>query len=133
MGDTESRERKLEMATLLLQALEPGMAVPLLNDLTEDQQDVEQLRLLAVALFASDQRDEGAAVSRRVLRLQPDCIASMHNLALWAFSSARYKLAWGWVKKGLAVDPHDEELRRLRSRLIWKSIRSFLKRIITRG
>jgi tetratricopeptide (TPR) repeat protein len=133
MGDAESRESKLEMATLLLQAMEPAMAVPLLSDLTEDHEDVEQLRLLAVALFASNQREEGAAVSRRVLRLQPDCIASMHNLALWAFSSNHYKLAWGWVRKGLAVAPHDEELRRLRSRLIWESIRSFLKRIITRS
>jgi hypothetical protein len=133
MGDAESRESKLEMATLLLQAMEPAMAVPLLSDLTEDHEDVVQLRLLAVALFASNQREEGAAVSRRVLRLQPDCIASMHNLALWAFSSNHYKLAWGWVRKGLAVAPHDEELRRLRSRLIWESIRSFLKRIITRS
>jgi tetratricopeptide (TPR) repeat protein len=130
MGDSESRESKLEMATLLLQAGEPAMAVPLLDELAKDRSDTEQLRLLAVALFASDQRDEGAAVSRRVLRLQPDCIASMHNLALAAFSSNRYKSAWGWVQKGLKVDANDEELRRLRSRLIWKSIRSFFVRLI---
>ncbi len=130
MGDSESRESKLEMATLLLQAGEPAMAVPLLDELAKDRSDTEQLRLLAVALFASDQRDEGAAVSRRVLRLQPDCIASMHNLALAAFSSNRYKSAWGWVQKGLKVDANDEELRRLRSRLIWKSIRSFFERLI---
>ncbi len=130
MDEGESRESKLEMATLLLQAHEPAMAVPLLNELAKDRNDTVQLRLLAVALFASDQRDEGAAISRRVLRLQPDCIASMHNLALAAFSSNRYKLAWGWVQKGLKIDPRDEELRRLRSRLIWKSIRSFYGKLI---
>jgi hypothetical protein len=54
----------------------------------------------------------------------------MHNLALAAFSSNRYKSAWGWVQKGLKVDANDEELRRLRSRLIWKSIRSFFVRLI---
>ena len=130
MGENESHQSKLEMATMLLQAGEPEMAVPLLSDLTKGRNDAEQLRLLAVSLFASDQSDEGAAVNRRVLRLQPDCIASMHNLALAAFLSNRYKLAWGWVQKGLKVDANDEELRRLRSRLIWKSIRSFFGRLI---
>ena len=133
MGEDESLESKLELATLLLQAGEPSMAAGILQALTNDRNDAEQLRLLAVALFASDQRDEGAATSRRVLRLQPDCIASMHNLALWAFSSEHYRLSWGWVRKGLAIDPQDEELRRLRSRLIWKSIRSFFTRKLTRS
>ncbi|MDP7008780.1 MAG: tetratricopeptide repeat protein [Phycisphaerales bacterium] len=132
MREDEPLEKKLEMATLLLQAGEPAMAVPLLSELTKKQSDPKQLRLLAVALFASDQRDEGAAVSRKVLRIQPDCIASIHNLALWAFASQQYRLSWGWVRKGLEIDPHDEELRRLRSRLIWKSIKSFLKRVLIR-
>jgi len=129
MDDSESREGKLEMATLLLQAQEPAMAVPLLDDLTNNRSDVNQLRLLAVALFASDQLDEGAAVSRRILRLQPNCVVSMHNLALAAFSCNRRALAWGWMRKGLAVDPHDEELRRLRSKLIWKSLSIFLRKL----
>lgn len=132
MDDSESRESKLELATLLLQVQEPAMAVPLLDDLTNDRSDVEQLRLLAVALFANDQLDEGTAVSRRILRLQPNCIASMHNLALAAFSYNRRALAWGWVRKGLAVDPHDEGLRRLRSRLIWKSLSMFLQKLFLR-
>ena len=133
MGEDETCESKIEVATLLLQAGEPAMAAVILQELTKDRNDVEQLRLLAVSLFASDQRDEGAAVSRRVLRLQPSCIASIHNLALSAFSSDHYRLSWGWVRKGLAIAPLDEELRRLRSRLIWKSIRSFMKRIFIRG
>jgi tetratricopeptide (TPR) repeat protein len=132
MDDSDSRESKLEMAMLLLQAQEPAMAVPLLNELTKDRNDPDQLRLLAVALFASGQHDDGAAISRRVLRLQPKCIASIHNLALAAFSACRYKLAWGWVRKGLAIDHQDEELRRLRSRLIWKSVSSFLRRLFRR-
>ena len=34
----------------------------------------------------------------------------------------QYRAAWGWVQRGLASDPQDESLRRLRSKLVWSAI-----------
>ena len=58
------------------------------------------------------------AASRRVLRLDRKCVVSMYNLALAALEQGRLELAAGWIDRGLDVDRHDDELRRLRIR-VW--------------
>ena len=83
-------------------------------------------------MFASDNMDEGAAISRKVLRYDPDCVSSIHNLALSAMKNDRYRSAWGWVRRGLSVDPLDNDLRRLRTRLIWDWMRQFARKLFTK-
>ena len=135
MDSSHSREEKLHVAELLLGVGEPVMAVALLEELRSsfeenDSLQLKCLRILAVSLFASEKIDEGAAVSRKVLRIDSTCISSMHNLALAAVKNNRYRSAWGWVKRGLRQDPLDNDLRRLRSRLIWEGIGKYIKKYL---
>ncbi|MBC8201549.1 MAG: tetratricopeptide repeat protein [Planctomycetes bacterium] len=135
MGDTISNEEKLHVAELMLASGEPRAASLLLENVHQsfeksDPLKLQTLRVLAVTLFASERTDEGAAVSRKVLRIDPTCISSMHNLALAAVINNRYASAWGWVTRGLRYDPLDNDLRRLRSRLIWEGIGKFCKKLL---
>ncbi len=130
-------EEKLYISELLLSAGEPVLCATQLELLRTTLDDANPLkitclRLLAVAFFASGRIDDGASVSRKVLRLDATCIASMHNLALASVKNNRYRSAWGWVKRGLLQDPLDNDLRRLRSRLIWESIGKFFTRLTNR-
>ena len=84
-------------------------------------QSNDRLRNLALAAFRSGHSEIGWKASRRVLRLEPGCIRSIHNLALSSLESGRYRLAAGWISRGLACHPGDEDLRRLRVRL-WTRI-----------
>lgn len=137
MEDSSGYDEKIHVAQLLLSSGEPIMATTILEPLSLELTDDEPsktacLRLLAVTLFATGKIDDGAAISRKVLRLDSKCIASMHNLALAAVKNHRYRAAWGWVSRGLAVDPVDNDLRRLRSRLIWESIARLFRKFILR-
>ena len=119
----------------MLASGEPRSASLLLENVHEsfeknDPLKLRTLRVLAVTLFASERTDEGAAVSRKVLRIDPTCISSMHNLSLAAVKNNRYASAWGWVTRGLRHDPLDNDLRRLRSRLIWEGIGKFCKKLL---
>ena len=138
MDSNADQDEKLLVAELLLSAEEPTMASSLLAPLCKelDDQDPKKvvcLRLLAVTLFKSGKLDEGAAVSRKVLRFDPQCISSIHNLALAGLSNHRYRSSWGWVRRGLAIDPHDDDLRRLRSRLLWSQIMQVLRKLVGRS
>lgn len=75
------------------------------------------LRKLAVAHFEAGDRETGALISRRVLRFEPRCVEAMHNLALSALEEGRIRTAAGWIRRGLAINSHDEGLRHLRVRL----------------
>jgi len=108
------------LAELLLQAGEPGRAATILEHALAEKQTADLFRQLALARFQAGQRDAGSAASRRVLRLDPTCIRSIHNLALAAWQQGRLRIAAGWVQRGLAINRHDDGLRRLRIR-IWLS------------
>jgi tetratricopeptide (TPR) repeat protein len=138
MDEDASVREKLFVAKLLLAVSEPSLATALLEpvqlSITEDSPLlVEILRLLALSLYDSGRVDDGASVSRKILRHEPNCVISLHNLALAAVKNNRYRSAWGWVRRGLSVDPHDNDLRRLRSRLIWEGITKFVRRLFTKN
>lgn len=138
MDDSASVEDKLLIADMLLASGEPQLTTTLLEHLQStivesNPLKVKCLRLLALSLFASGNIDDGAAISRKVLRFDPSCIASIHNLALAAMSNNRYRSAWGWVRRGLSVDPLDNDLRRLRSRLIWEGTIKFVRKLCTKN
>ncbi len=122
LGESATTEDRQRCAEILLAAGDAEAAAEILEQLEGDRTDVDILRMHAVALFRCGKRDEGAAASRRVIRLEPTCTASLHNLAMAAMADDRYRAAWGWVRRGLASDPQDESLRRLRSKLVWSAI-----------
>lgn len=106
-------------AELLLDAGAPSKAVEVLEKLRQlSLRDPELLRLLAFARFAAGDVSGGASLSRRVLRLDPTCVRAIHNLSLAALEEGRLRLAWGWWRKGTRISPHDDGLRRLRTRLV---------------
>lgn len=134
MDESSPLGEKILIAELLLVSGESELATTLLEPLqktiAEDNPlKVKYLRLLALSLFDSGNIDEGAAMSRKVLRFEPDCVSSIHNLALAAMKNNRYRSAWGWVRRGLTVDPLDNDLRRLRSRLIWDGMTQIVRKL----
>jgi Flp pilus assembly protein TadD len=79
--------------------------------------DAHLLRRLALARYRAGDVEGGVVVSRRILRIDPRCLASLHNLALAALQAGRLRLASGWISRGLRVNRHDDGIRRLRMRL----------------
>ncbi|HIO19596.1 MAG TPA: tetratricopeptide repeat protein [Phycisphaerales bacterium] len=132
MDDSTAPIEKLAISELLLSSGESTLVTTLLKPLIIEDDDpikVQWLKLLALSLFDEGKIDEGAAISRKVLRFDPNCIASIHNLALATMKNERYRSAWGWVRRGLSIDPIDNDLRRLRSRLIWESMLQFVRKL----
>lgn len=118
------------LGSVLLDAEMPLDAAAIFErEIRESGETVETLRKLAFAYFRAGERDRGTAVSRRVLRLEPGNVESMHNLALAALEGGRLKLAMGWVNRGMAVNPRDEDLRRLRVRVWSAAAGVFLQRV----
>lgn len=113
--DQYDRAAWSRLGDLLLAAGLDAEAARLLGRLADAcPDDAALLRRLAVARFRSGDDDGGAAAARRALRFDPACLASMHNLALIALRRRQPRVAAGWVARGLRVDRHDVELRRLR-------------------
>ncbi len=98
--------------------------------LAGDEDSPELLRQLALARFQSNDRDGGVVASRRALRLDPHCVASMHNLALAALKEGRLRTASGWIRQGLKVNRHDNGLRRLRMRLWLSAVGMISRRLL---
>ncbi|MGI9014633.1 MAG: tetratricopeptide repeat protein [Phycisphaerales bacterium] len=94
---------------------------------TSAAEDIDAWQRLAVAHLRSGNTSAGCAASRRVLRLDPECIEAMHNLALAALHENRLAFAHGWLRRGLAVDRHDEGLRRLRIRIWARSLKLLIR------
>ena len=137
LSESTSIEHRLQVSELLLTSGDASDAILLLEPIARengmDAISLDVLRLLALAYFAKDKIDEGVSISRKVLRCDERCLASMHNLALASIKNKRWRMAWGWVNKGLSIDPYDEELRRLRSRLIWNWIGQSVRKLIFRA
>jgi len=135
-GDHGSDPATLELASrtceLLLEVGQPAEAVEVLSEFgTELRNDPDRLRLLALANFDAGHVAEGCAISRRVLRLEPNCVASMHNLALAAQRGGHRRLAWAWWRRGTRLAPEDEGLRRVRTRLVLDEIAHGMDLIVT--
>ena len=77
--------------------------------------DAAVLRLAArTALERGDLR-LGRALSRRLLRLEPESVIALHNLALVALKRGHFAASWEWLARGRAVDPSDAGLKKLRT------------------
>jgi tetratricopeptide (TPR) repeat protein len=107
-----------KLAELLLEAGEHARSAALSEEVLTVRETPEFLRQLALARFRSGDRSGGIAASRRALRLEPECVRSMHNLALAALEQGQYGVASEWVSRGLRLSRHDDGLRRLRMQ-VW--------------
>lgn len=120
-------------AALLLRAGLAAEAARLLDRMDAIKSDSGPLlRLLALARFQSGDVDGGGAAARRVLRFQPECVRSIHNLALAALDAGQISLAAGWIHRGLRIDRHDTGLRRLRMRLYVAVARQSVRQAVAR-
>ncbi len=109
------------LARLMLQAHLAAEAVVIMEAACEANADDEDaLRLLALSRYRSGDQRGGMMVSRKVLRKDPNCLSSIHNLAFGALQRKRYRIASAWIKRGLRISQGDEGLRRIRLRL-WLS------------
>lgn len=118
------------LGALLLRAGRPAPAIPLLERAAEEAGDdasvVDVLRQLALARYESGDLVGGMLASRRVLRHDPRCKRSRHNLALACLRLGRLRRAAACVRVGLRLDAHDEDLRRLRARVWVARLRRWL-------
>lgn len=120
--EEEPFEELSHLGDLLMNVDLSRSALPLFERLSSMQpDDISVLRRLAACRYRTGDRVGGIAVSRRILRREPNCLRSLHNLALAAFEDERFVSAFIWVRKGLAIDPSDQGLRRIRSR-IWTQL-----------
>jgi superkiller protein 3 len=117
------------LGDLLLQAGEPVRASELFELALGKTETPDLLRQLALARFRAGDREGGSAISRRVLRLEPQCLRSMHNLALAALHEGRIRTAAGWVWRGLRISRHDTDIRRLRVRVLIGLVKELWRRI----
>ena len=118
IADEEPPEELGLMAGLLMQVDLLDEARPILERLVDrDPEDLETQRRLAACRYRLGDRVGGVAISRRILRRDPGCIRSLHNLALAALEDRRFVTCFNWLRRGLSVAPTDRGLRRLRSRL----------------
>ena len=123
-GEVQEVAYRRRLGELLLQAGRPRPAADQLHRASLiARDDVGLLRSLALACFLAGDRDGGTHASRRVLRLDPDCVRSLHNLALAAMQAGRLRIAAGWIARGMRADRNDIGIRRLRIRL-WLAMAS---------
>jgi tetratricopeptide (TPR) repeat protein len=110
------------LADVLLEAgMDAEAARTLERAIARRGESAQLLRRLALARFRSGNDAGGVTASRRILRIDPSCVAAIYNLALAALRSGQLRVAGGWIARGLRVDRHDDGLRRLRMRhrLLW--------------
>ena len=87
------------------------------------------LRPLARSRYLAGDVPGGRTISRRILRLDPACVASISNLALASIGQGRLREAAGWIQRGLREHPRDEVLRQLRFKLFLRAATAVLKRL----
>lgn len=117
---SHGRHMLTRLSELLLRADLASDAARLLDILVRNDADsgLDRLRNLAEARFRAGDLKGGRAASRRVLRHDPTCVASIHNLALVSLLEERHDEAAAWIARGRAIDRRDEGLRQLRVRLL---------------
>lgn len=122
-----------ELGHLLIDARLPREATPVFTALVDrDADDPAALHALAVSHFLSGDRSLGMDASRRVLRLMPDHVPALHNMALACVQERQWGKARHYLEHALRLEPDDHALRRLRLTLrmhrAYESLRWLLRR-----
>ena len=107
-----------EFGSLLLDAQMPREAISALKILIERQPESARTHhMLGVACLSAGDLLGGLHSCRAALRLDPEFVPAMHNIALALMRDGSWGPARKWVRRARAIDPDDPSLRRLRSKL----------------
>jgi tetratricopeptide (TPR) repeat protein len=108
-----------EFGSLLLDAQMPTDAMTALRFLIDRRPDSARAHhTLAVACLCAGNLKEGLQSCRAALRIDPEYVPAMHNVALALMRDGRWGKASAWVRRARSIDPDDPSLRRLRAK-IW--------------
>ncbi len=131
-GTQDGQAALTHLSDLLLKADLASDAARVLEFLvrSDTEAGLDRLRQLSEARFRADDLKGGRAASRRVLRHDPMCIASIHNLALVSLLEGHLSEAAGWIARGRAIDRSDDGLRQLRTRLFGARAAQWLRGIV---
>ncbi len=133
-ADTPDRfddESLRQLVELLVDARLAREARPVARTLVERRpQDPACWHLLSVTLFLSGDLDEGVEAATRSIELDPRNFLAAHNLAYASLLRGCWVRARYWLRRGLAINPEDPGLRRLRSRIRLALVREMLKPLL---
>lgn len=118
----ESGGDLMRLGTLLVEVELFDEAAVVLERVGSDRPEI--LRLRSYVRFRVGDIEGGTAEARELLRREPACVVSMHNLALAAIARGDFRTAAAWISRGMRIDRHDPGLRRLRVRLVVEAIRA---------
>ena len=119
-----------EFGSLLLDAQMPNEAIKALKILIDRRPDsARSHHTLAVACLCAGDIRGGLKSCQAALRIDPEYVPAMHNVALALMRDGRWLSARRWVRRARAIDPDDPSLRRLRAK-IWMHGASQTVRVI---
>jgi len=84
----------------------------------------------SVAMFESGDLFGGIITVRQALSIEPRLVPAIHNLALAYLRLGQWLRARYWIRQGIAIDPDDRDLRRLRVRLRMRAIGDLARGLI---
>ena len=139
-GDREylSASEACELADLLAAARLHRDAVGVYEELTKQTPtDPACWHGLSVSLLQSGERVRGAAAGREAIKLDPNRVATLHNLALVAIHDGHWRLAKRYIARIREVDPDEPSLRRLglmlRAARLARRVSALLSRVVRRN
>ncbi len=107
-----------EFGSLLLDAQMPKEAITALTILVDRQpESAKAHHTLAVAFLCAGDLRGGLRSCQAALRIDPEYVPAMHNVALALMRDGRWLKARKWVNRARAIDADDPSLRRLRAKL----------------
>jgi len=107
-----------ELGQLLLDAQLPTEAARVFKRIIARQpNNAAAHHALSVCHFLRQDRAAGMECARAALRLEPQYIAPMHNLAMAYLEQGQWTRARYWATHARRLDPDDPSLRRLRLKL----------------
>lgn len=73
-----------------------------------NQRNITALRDYAYLMFLINKLDDGIAITKKVLALQPDNQVALFNMGVMAFKYKRLDEAMGWLRKCVKADSNSE-------------------------
>ena len=97
----------------------PAVAARILTAaVLHNPRDERLWRRLARARFEAGDRIGGRRATRRALALNRTCPQTLHNVALDAMTHGELRHAWAAIRRGIAANPNEHGLRRIRLRIL---------------